>query len=157
MLTLAPVLGTLASLVEICTSGTVAAIAVVLLGIFGRSLLTQIRRIARHEPAPSFAARWPHFSIVLASITIFGATTSGVFVVVEPALAQFADRDSLEAERRRRATLELGIDLGGYAPRDVALGSGPRLAAAALLEIGRIPNPAAAMRADASHTKGSGR
>jgi hypothetical protein len=33
-------------------------------------------------------------------------------VVIEPALSERGDGDWLEAERRRRAALKLGIDLG---------------------------------------------
>ena len=55
----------------------------VLLGTHGRALLARIRRIARHEWAPSFAARGRILGIMLASITIFGAATCGMTLAAD--------------------------------------------------------------------------
>jgi hypothetical protein len=83
MLALPLVLGNVLCSVEICTSGTVAGVTRVLLGTFGRALLAQIRRIARHESAPSFAARGCILGVMLAPITIFGGATCGTTLAAE--------------------------------------------------------------------------
>jgi hypothetical protein len=55
--------------------------------------------------------------------------------MLEPALAQLRDGQGLEAQRRRGAEFELGVDLSGQLPGGLAFGPDPGAAALAVVVI----------------------
>ena len=82
-----------------------------------------------------------------------------LLVVVQPPTPEFGDGDRLEAQRRRGADFELGVDLGGQLPRRRDVRTDAGTVPFAVLVVAQVPDLVAAVAADfadAERRKGAG-
>lgn len=73
--------------------------------------------------------------------------------MIEPALPHIGDRNRFKAEGRRRADLQLRIDLGGQLPRGIAVWADARLIPFAVFVVAEAPDTAAEVRADTADSE----